>query len=129
MKIILNNLDLLIKNFNFFIFIKYNLFFIFEMDIKQINNQFIKAYDILNELLKKPYSETENNKDKIIDELKIENFELIQKINELKEENNKLKTETLLLKTKNLKLINDLEESEKKLQIIKNTIQQGTIFE
>ena len=99
------------------------------MDIKQINNQFIKAYDILNELLKKPYSETENNKDKIIDELKIENFELIQKINELKEENNKLKTETLLLKTRNLKLINDLEESEKKLQIIKNTIQQGTIFE
>ena len=79
--------------------------------------------------MKKPYSETENNKDKIIDELKIENFELIQKINELKEENNKLKTETLLLKTKNLKLINDLEESEKKLQIIKNTIQQGTIFE
>ena len=99
------------------------------MDIKQINNQFIKACNILNELLEQQNIENENNKDKIIDKLKLEKLELIQKLNELKEENNKLKTETLLLKTKNLKLINDLEESEKKLQIIKNTIQQGTIFE
>ncbi len=99
------------------------------MDIKQINNQFIKACNILNELLEQQNIENENNKDKIIDKLKLEKLELIQKVNELKEENNKLKTETLLLKTRNLKLINDLEESEKKLQIIKNTIQQGTIFE
>ncbi len=99
------------------------------MDIKQINNQFINACNILNELLEQQYIENENNKDKIIDKLKLEKLELIQKVNELKEENNKLKTETLLLKTRNLKLINDLEESEKKLQIIKNTIQQGTIFE
>ena len=99
------------------------------MDIKQINNQFIKACNILNELLEQQNIENENNKDKIIDKLKLEKLELIQKLNELKEENNKLKTETLLLKTRNLKLINDLEESEKKLQIIKNTIQQGTIFE
>ena len=99
------------------------------MDIKQINNQFIKACNILNELLEQQNIENENNKDKIIDKLKLEKLELIQKLNELKEENNKLKTETLLLKTRNLKLINDLEESETKLQIIKNTIQQGTIFE
>ncbi len=99
------------------------------MDIKQINNQFIKACNILNELLEQQNIENENNKDKIIDKLKLEKLELIQKLNELKEENNKLKTETLLLKTRNLKLVNDLEESEKKLQIIKNTIQQGTIFE
>ena len=99
------------------------------MDIKQINNQFINACNILNELLEQQYIENENNKDKIIDKLKLEKLELIQKVNELKEENNKLKTATLLLKTRNLKLINDLEESEKKLQIIKNTIQQGTIFE
>ena len=71
--------------------------------------------------------ENEKNKDSIIEKLKFEKLELIQQLNKLKEENNSLKTENLLLKTKNLKLINNLEDSEQKLQIIKNTIEQSTI--
>ena len=97
------------------------------MDIKEINNKFEEGCKILNQLFEEKNLENEKNKDSIIEKLKFEKLELIQQLNKLKEENNSLKKENLLLKNKNLKLINNLEDSEQKLQIIKNTIEQSTI--